>query len=95
MAASMPRTLGGLCRGARPKRDLKVSIVSGVILTDLVNFSPPWTTRWPTAEISLRSSISPIFGSSSVSMMSLMASRWLAHSWSNLIGSRPRPDCWM
>ena len=56
MAASMPRTLGGLCRGARPYRLLKVSIVSGVIRTDLVNFSPPWTTRWPTAEISFRSS---------------------------------------
>ena len=30
-------------------------------MTDFLNFSPPWTTRWPTAEIFFRSSRTPIF----------------------------------
>ena len=29
--------------------------------TDLVNFSPPCTIRWPTATMDLRSSTTPIF----------------------------------
>ena len=54
-AASMPRMPAGLCRGASGLSSRRVSMTSSVIRQLLLNFSPPCTTRWPMASISLTS----------------------------------------
>ncbi len=55
--ALIPSRFGGLWRGASGISFLIVSRTFGVIFVACQNFSPPWTTRWPTASISERSSM--------------------------------------
>ena len=61
--ALMPMMLAGLCRGARGLHSSMAAITSSVIRTDWANFSPPWTTRWPTASISFMELMTPFFSS--------------------------------
>ena len=48
-----PRRLWGLWSGARTTHSSIIASTSGVTSTEDANFSPPCTTRWPTASISL------------------------------------------
>ena len=48
----MPRMAAGLCRGASGLRSWMALTTSGVMRQLSLNFSPPWTTRWPMASIS-------------------------------------------
>ena len=42
-----------------PTHSEAIQAVSSVMTTDLANFSPPWTTRWPTASISFMEPTTP------------------------------------
>ncbi len=57
--AWMPVMLAGLWRGARGMHSSRAAITSPVMRTEEANFSPPWTTRWPTASISEALLITP------------------------------------
>ena len=48
----MPLRLAGLWSGARSMQSSIWSTTSSVTSIERVNFSPPWTTRWPTAWMS-------------------------------------------
>ena len=55
--ASIPNIHAGLCSGAKSLYSLKTLITSSFITTDSAIFSPPCTSRCPTAFISSRLSI--------------------------------------
>ncbi len=76
IVALMPARLGGLCRGARSENFSTVFITPASILTEPLYSSPPWTTRWPTAEISEALFITPVFLSVSADRMSSIPFRW-------------------
>ena len=48
----MPFRFAGLCSGASSMQSSIWSTTSSLISVERVNFSPPWTTRWPTAWMS-------------------------------------------
>ena len=48
----MPFRFAGLCSGARSMQSSICATTSSLIVTERVNFSPPWTQRWPTAWMS-------------------------------------------
>ena len=52
-------------------------MTSSVMTTDLANFSPPWTTRWPTASISFMEPMTPFFSSTRAFSTVWMASLWV------------------
>ena len=72
----MPMMLAGLWRGARGLHSSMAAMTSPVMRTDLANFSPPWTTRWPTASISFMEPITPFLRSTRASSTAWMASAW-------------------
>ncbi len=51
--ALIPVRFAGLWSGAKSLTSSIAFITSSVITTLSLNFSPPWTTRWPTPSISL------------------------------------------
>ena len=67
---------GGLCNGAREAHSSNASITAGVINTESANFSPPCTTRWPTASISSIEEITPNSASTKISSKMRSASLW-------------------
>ena len=75
--ARIPVRLAGLCRGARGMQSSIAFSTASSISTDLLNASPPWTTRWPTAPISLMEEITPLSLSATASSTAWMASEWV------------------
>ena len=76
MQATMPLRLAGLWSGPSTDISLITSITSSVTTTDSVILEPPWRTRWPTALISARSSMTPHSRSTRASMTSPRAVPW-------------------
>ena len=60
--AVMPARLGGLCRGAMAMHSSMAARTPGVTRAEFENFSPPWTTRWPTASTWILSLKQPVLG---------------------------------
>ena len=75
--ALMPMMLAGLCSGARGLHSSIAFMTSSLMSTDLANFSPPWTTRWPTASISFIEPTTPFLGSTSAFSTAWIASLWV------------------
>ena len=75
--ALMPVMLAGLWRGARGLHSSMVAMTSSVMRTDLANFSPPCTTRWPTASISFMEPMTPLSASTRAFSTAWMASEWV------------------
>ena len=69
--------LAGLCSGASGLHSSMAAMTSSVMTTLLANFSPPWTTRWPTASISFMEATTPFCGSTSAFSTVWMASLWV------------------
>ena len=75
--ALMPVMLAGLCSGANGVHSSSAVMTASSILTEQANFSPPWTTRWPTASISFMEVTTPYSALVSLSMTAAMASEWV------------------
>ena len=82
--ALMPVMLAGLCSGAKGVQSSRAFMTSSVMRTEQANFSPPWTTRWPTASISLMLFTTPYSSLVSLSMTAAMASEWVGRAMSSL-----------
>ena len=68
----MPFRLAGLCSGARSLHSMTMSITFWSMSTEPLNFSPPCTTRCPTALISLSDLMHPYSASTNISKMNSM-----------------------
>ncbi len=75
--ARMPVRLAGLWRGARGMQSSMALSTAPSMRTDLLKASPPWTTRCPTAPISLMEEITPLSLSATASSTAWMASEWV------------------
>ena len=63
----------GLCNGAKSMHSSIAAFTSSVITTEPANFSPPCTTRCPTAPTSSRLLITPVF-----SFVKASSTNWIA-----------------
>ena len=79
-AASIPMIWAGLCKGAKSAILRNSATTLSSTITDLANL-PPCTIRWPTALITLTSSITPCTLSVNVLMTKLIASLWSLQFW--------------
>ena len=61
----------------------RAAITASSILTEEANFSPPWTTRWPTASISPMLLMTPWSALVRASRTAWMASAWVGMAISN------------
>lgn len=74
MQPRMPMRLAGLCSGPSGTHSSMASSTLSSMRTGSEYFSPPWSTRWPTAAMDDMSEMTPIFGSARTSSTMRMAS---------------------
>jgi len=76
--ARMPLRLAGLCSGARSMHSSMPAITPGSMRTESLNFSPPWTSRWPTPWMSANERTESIFDSEDTIQRRIrsIAARW-------------------